>query len=411
MRTTSSPRRLEALGGLRAIAAGLVLAYHLGQATAAARLHLLEPFVAGFKAGVTIFFVISGFLLYLPYARALGTRAPLPSWRRFARRRAVRIVPGYWVALTIVALAPLPGSDLGSDWWRFFTFTQTYSHSTVFGGLDVAWTLCVEVAFYALLPVFAWALARLVRRAGPGSAARIQLAAVAALALGTIGLRFALNGSLTAPTGAHGYLLATSLPGLLDWFAIGLALAVVASEWEANPTRFAAVRAMADRPGGCWLLATCFYVIAVAACPVNVDVFLPDYGLLAHVAIGIAAGLLVLPAIDPSATARRSVPIRLLTHRWAAWLGMISYGIYLWHLQLLKAIDWPFSRVALHPPSLLSAIGLTVVTVAGAIALGAASWYLVELPAQRLVGKARKRPALGGLHIRNIRAPAFRRAS
>jgi len=65
-------------------------------------------------------------------------------------------------------------------------------------------------------------------------------------------------------------------------------------------------------------------------------VFLPDYGLLTHCAIGIAAALLVLPAIDPAPAVARSAPIRLLTHPRMAWLGTISYGIYLWHIQLLK---------------------------------------------------------------------------
>jgi peptidoglycan/LPS O-acetylase OafA/YrhL len=408
LRPTTARGRFEAVNGLRALAAGLVLAYHLGQATDAARLHAVEPFIAALKGGVTIFFVISGFLLYLPYARAIGSGRSLPGWRRFAGRRSARIVPAYWLALIIVALAPWPGGGLGPGSWRYFTFTQTYSRSTVFGGLGVAWTLCVEVAFYALLPLLAWAMAKLVRSAGRRAAASIQLGVVAALALGAAGLRFGLTGSLTASITNHGYLLATSLPGLLDWFAIGLGLAVVAAEWEVDGARFRALRTMVVRPGGCWLLAACFYAISVAASPS--DVFLPEYGLISHLAIGIAAGLLVLPAIDPTPIVRRSGPIRLIAHPLMAWLGTISYGIYLWHVQLLRAICGPLSLVPTHPPSLAAAIGLALVVVAGAIALGAASWYLVERPAQRLIARAKKGPGIGDLPIPGVPVPAFRRA-
>jgi peptidoglycan/LPS O-acetylase OafA/YrhL len=378
--------RFDAVDGLRAIAAGLVLAYHLGQATGSARLGLVEPFVSGLKSGVTVFFVISGFLLYLPYARAIRSGGPLPSWRRFAERRATRIFPAYWLALTVIALLPLASNVLGADWWRYYSLTQTYSRSTVFGGLGVAWTLCVEVAFYALLPVLAWGIAKVVRRLPTRDTARVQLTLVAAIALGALALRFGLTRSLVASIAGHGYLLATSLPGLLDWFAAGLALAVIAAEWEANPARFPAIRAMVARPGGCWLLAAVFYAGAVLGAPAA-DVFLPDYGLLSHCAIGIAAALLVLPAIDPAPAVARSVPIRLLTHPRMAWLGTISYGIYLWHIQLLNAICGPVSRIAAHPPSLIASVGIAAVTVAGAIALGAASWYVIERPAQRWLSR------------------------
>lgn len=381
--------RFDAVDGLRAIAAGLVLAYHLGQATVTARLGLMVPFIYGLKSGVTVFFVISGFLLYLPYARAIRSGTPLPSWRRFAERRATRILPAYWVALTVVVLLPIGNVALGGGVWRYYSLTQTYSRGTVFGGLGVAWTLCVEVAFYALLPLLAWGIAKIVRRLPTRDAARIQLSLVAAIALAALALRFGLTRSLIASIAGHGYLLAISLPGLLDWFAIGLGLAVIASEWEANPARFPVIRAMVSWPGGCWLFGAVFYAFAVVCAPAA-DVFLPDYGLLTHCAIGIAAALLVLPAIDPVPAATRRVPIRVLTHPGMAWLGTISYGIYLWHVQLLNAISGPVSRIAAHPPSVIVSIGIAAVTVLGAITLGAASWYLIERPAQRWLSCRRR---------------------
>jgi peptidoglycan/LPS O-acetylase OafA/YrhL len=65
-----------------------------------------------------------------------------------------------------------------------------------------------------------------------------------------------------------------------------------------------------------------------------------------------------------------------------AWLGSISYGIYLWHESWLQLIS-PTATIGPAPRPLPATLALFLATVAGAIALGAASWYLVERPAQR----------------------------
>ena len=106
---------------------------------------------------MTVFFLISGFLLYRPFvaARLRGARparAPAPyAWRRF-----LRIVPAYWLALTVVgargsgraACSPPAGIP------TFYGLAQIYRETTIGGGLTQAWTLCIEVAFYAFLPLW-----------------------------------------------------------------------------------------------------------------------------------------------------------------------------------------------------------------------------------------------------------------
>src|SRR4051812_24216044 len=94
------------MDSLRAIAALSVLGLHVGLVSGR-----LDPgthgirYVGRLDVGVAVFFLISGLLLYRPFVRARVTGEPPPSAAAFAWRRALRIVPAYWLALTVTALA------------------------------------------------------------------------------------------------------------------------------------------------------------------------------------------------------------------------------------------------------------------------------------------------------------------
>jgi peptidoglycan/LPS O-acetylase OafA/YrhL len=372
-------RRVLQFDGLRGVAVLMVLVYHVGIASEVAQVPGAAQLMWGLKSGVTVFFVISGFLLYLPYARAMRDGDALPSWRRFAARRALRILPAYWLALTVVALAPFPNDVLTANWWRYYGLVQIYDRGTLFGGLGVTWSLCVEVTFYLMLPILAWAITRLARRSRRVATAKVQLWVAAALAFVAVALRLSLAGSVTAPV-AHHLSLVTSLPGQLDWFAIGIALAVVVTVWEVDPDRFRFVRAMAARPGGCWLLAV--FVFATVTISQQTDLFLTQYGLLDHVGLGIVAGLLILPAIQTSPKTNKAWPTRLLRSPATLWIGTISYGVYLWQARVVMAFNPTHGGPT--PLGISDSLQLLVLAAGGTIALAAASWYLVEVRAHRL---------------------------
>jgi peptidoglycan/LPS O-acetylase OafA/YrhL len=103
--------------------------------------------------------------------------------------------------------------------------------------------------------------------------------------------------------------------------------------------------------------------------------------------MGLASGLLVLPA-----TVRhvRSGPARLLSAPFVAWVGTVSYGMYLWHVSWLRLLNGPHLAVPGYAAGLGRTAVLFLATTAGAIALGASSWYLVERPAQRYLGRRRR---------------------
>ena len=120
-------RKLDGFDGLRALAALSVVTYHLALSGAFAHAGSLAPLLWELKGGVAIFFVISGALLYLPYARAIRDGGALPDWRIYARRRGVRILPAYWVALTAVAIGPFGAGVFGPGVGSYYGLSQIYN--------------------------------------------------------------------------------------------------------------------------------------------------------------------------------------------------------------------------------------------------------------------------------------------
>src|SRR5947209_17182952 len=120
--------RFPLFDGLRAVAALSVLVYHAGYFSRANEGDGgLSPYLARLNVGVAIFFVISGFLLYRPLLAARMGVGPPVRLRDYARRRFLRIVPAYWVALSLLAVYPgLPGV-CGGRRWACYGFAQDSS--------------------------------------------------------------------------------------------------------------------------------------------------------------------------------------------------------------------------------------------------------------------------------------------
>src|SRR3954451_22078608 len=131
-------RTVPALDGLRGVAAAAVLLTHVAFRTGETGRGAGGAVLARFDAGVAVFFVLSGFLLY-PATVPLG---------RYALRRCARILPAHWVVLVVVAAF---WSVPGTHWW----LGQTYAGGLA-GPLTQTWSLCTELAFYAVLPGLVW---------------------------------------------------------------------------------------------------------------------------------------------------------------------------------------------------------------------------------------------------------------
>ena len=366
--------RFPAFDGLRGIAVLAVVVFHVWLVSGAlARRGTGDAVTVLGSHGPILFFVISGFLLHRPFVTARTGSAGPPSVARYALRRALRILPAYWVALALLGVHPGLAGVFEADWWRYWLFLQLYDADTLGRGIPVAWTLCIEVTFYLALPL--WALAT---RRCP---ARAELTALAAVALGGAAVQVA------AGRGALPDLAAQSLVGQSPWFALGMALAV--GSVAAPRGRLAA--AVGRAPGRCWAGAALAFaglaalrwdtggvlgIVQALARPQPVAELLAELVLTAAL-----MGLLVAPAVFGGG----GLPGRVLAAAPLAWLGVVSYGVYLWHLTIaewlaLPAVPQHFAAEGLDLARDLPAPVLLVLVLAASVAVAAVSYRGVELP-------------------------------
>ena len=364
--------RFPLLDGVRALAALSIVLLHVGDGTGFARTNALGAFTARTDAGVALFFVLSGFLLYRPFVASRLEARPAPSAGRYLRRRLLRIVPAFWVAMLVMgALGWI--SVLNGDWWRYFGFVQNLSVETVLGGIRPAWSLCVEMSFYLVLPVWALGIARLLRGRPRRTQIRAEAIALGALALASLALRTAFFDA------DHGSLWLVTLPAFLDWFAVGMGLALASVALAGREPRAAVLR----RPWLAWAGAAACYALVSLVVPLprglvaagTVEAHLAQHVL--YIAVGALVALPGIFGIRPDAEPASRAIARFLAHPVMAWLGLVSYGIFLWHQPLLDQLlieDLP-GRAPVLP-----FVTVLVVTTAGAVAIAAVSYYLVERP-------------------------------
>ena len=370
----------------------------------------LGPFIARLDLSVPMFFVMSGFLLYRPFAKAtLIGRDPLPL-RTFYRRRALRVFPAYWVALAGIAL--IFGLQIaGAKGWLGNIFLlQAFGAPVnvcnesgachVGYGITQAWSIGVEITFYLLLPLFAALVSRLVSSLTLGRRLVVMLAALGVLyAAGTAFRAYIVM--VDPPWGEQSLLW---LPMFLDLFAIGMALAVLSAALSAGQVLPRAVTWLGDHPALCWAIAGVIWVGVTRMKFPNKPFGLHDSDgssdyLPRQLAYGIASAIWLWPAIFGDQT--RGVLRRVLASKPLVYLGGISLSFYLWHLAIIEQTKyWTIPdyaqrvELAAHPPpgNALAGVAtftgpyLQIVLISWVVSFVVASilFRVVELPFLRL---------------------------
>ncbi|HET9050506.1 MAG TPA: acyltransferase, partial [Candidatus Dormibacteraeota bacterium] len=302
-------RRSDAFDVVRAVAAIAVVYGHAGQLVPNDNHSALGDFLTHHaRAGVYLFFALSGYLICRPHIRALVSGAPLPDVRVYAIRRVARIVPAYWIALLAMLVVVRPVGTTGVGIVSHLLLIHDWIPGQAETILLVAWTLSIEAAFYVLVPLAAAAMRARSPRTSTGTLRRAVLLASLASALALL-VPNPLSGDATQ-------LVTENLPGTLVYFAPGIVVAVLETSAAATRRLDLAGRHRFALCG----LAVALWVATSAAST------LPSTLATALNATGVctACGAVLLAA-------RATPEVRSLPGRALRTVGTWSYGVYLWH--------------------------------------------------------------------------------
>ena len=363
------------------------------------------PWYAGYitrlEVALPLFFAISAFLLYRPFVAGLVGSARKPRIGSFARARALRIIPAFWVAMTIAAIYPGITGGWEDHWWAYYLFLQEYVPDWNVGSFQHTWHLSVEITFYGLLPLLVIIGARLGRRRGEDRASILAgqltmvaglyaLSVVARVVLTAVGYEAEVGTVPVSPREAYSILLPgtlyTALPASFDWIALGMALAITSVWLEGRSEQPRWVGAVRDHPALPWGLAATIWLLLVWLGPTYPDPYRTASFFTAEVLYGAIALLLLAPAVFGH-TAGGAVR-RLLATRPLAWLGLVSYGFFLWHLPILVKIGdtqaFDFAGVPRTVEVWLAGFLLT-------LPCAALSYYMLERPLLRFKHRRKRR--------------------
>ena len=390
--STRSGGWIPGVEGLRAFAACAILVLHVYGVPAAGAsgspslwLYLL---VKPMEEGVPLFFTLSGFLLWRPVASAVLNGRRLPSVRRYARNRALRILPAYWVILLVTALV-LESAQLTpvSDPSVYGAITgplllakdalllQNYSPGTLSSGITPAWSLAVEVVFYMLLPLLALVAAALALRSSSLRRRVVALLVPAGILLvvGLLGKALTaslLSGQASTFTATWHAVVDRSFVTHADLFAFGMVVAVLRTLHEdGRLTLPARARSIADR-----VLVYSIPLVIIGFPTIPRYVFEPLFSLL--------CALLLARVVLTPVTGHRSGLVRFLERRPIVATGKASYSIFLWNCPVAAFLT-------VHGVTQRGVSGWAFATnlaiVVPAVAVCSAITYLgIERPAMRL---------------------------
>jgi peptidoglycan/LPS O-acetylase OafA/YrhL len=361
--------RARRIDGLRGVAVTLVVVYHLALNAAPASMIWLRDLLFQGRAGVWVFFVLSGYLIFRPFviAAQIGERvATMP----FLVRRAMRIYPAYLVVLVVLCgFVDTRTLRSPAEWLQAVTLTQNLTGIAYEGqrGVQQAWSLAIEMNFYVFVPFAAMIVARVARRSSTDSL-RVMWWSTAAI----VGAGFVWQ------LGARGTIV-PMLPNYFPAFGAGMALAIVSVR---TPDRLApTIRWVGTHRGLMWTAAV--GVLGLRAwvfdAPEGFDAKQGPEAQLWFTLFGLLLVATTVWSLDAPGLLGRRLPVAL---------GAVSYGVFLWHLMILqrwRPSDWLGTDADLDGNLLVRAALVIPVSVIFATV----SWFAVERPCIRWARRVR----------------------
>jgi len=377
---TQTGHRNLALDSLRGFSTILIVVYHTFFVSGYTVAHAdsIGAYIDRLNVGVAIFFVLSGFLIFRPFAHSLIHGSPLPKTRNYYLKRASRILPGYWLALfALAAMGAVTNNNL-SGLLRNVFLIHPFTVTGLFTGIRQAWTLAVEMSFYVVVPVFAHFFVRQSRRRIGSVSTATLLRALSVLFLGAYAFRLSTHQT-------DFWFLKTAhlwLPSHMDTLALGMGLAVLV-EAPASAKTISKLKNFIANHTGSFVVCSVFVWLISANINMAIGFDTSEFhiDLLCHFLYGIASILLVAPfCVDSQALLVKAMSFRLFS-----WLGTISYGIYLWHMAFISDL---FLKGRLPYREFDGQVLIRfLVVLPASIAIASLSYYALERPIMRAASK------------------------
>jgi peptidoglycan/LPS O-acetylase OafA/YrhL len=334
-------RRMPELDGLRAIAVLMVLLYHTWSVSLLTGPTKLIAFnqdwtfvLALGHPGVDLFYVLSGFLLFLPFARSHYSDQPRPSLRTYYWRRLLRILPAYYLVLFVVVAVINPsyylsGANIPNVIINILFMQNLFGFGTAYPAIvAVAWTLAIEMQFYLILPLMA--------RFFVGNKWKISFPLVV---LGVTGYRVLVFLLANPNTGAIDwnfyYSSEYNLLGVLDNFAIGMVVANYYQYYKQNGHSHLGEMISRMTRKAVWaapvMILFALYIYYNWRYSTDVVFAWFYFSFLFDITVYLSFTLILVFVLFNESKLRS-----FLSYGALGFIGIIGYSVYLWHLPTLQ---------------------------------------------------------------------------
>jgi peptidoglycan/LPS O-acetylase OafA/YrhL len=388
----TQPVRIPGADGLRALACLMVVLHHTSQRLNPTNspdwLQSIHFFGMRGEVGVSLFFVLSGCLLSLPFWNSFANKEPAPSLKFYLINRGARIIPAFWLNLIVCTFLGLWVFNQDINWWRFLSglfFINSYHYSTFFPAEinGPLWSIGLEVSCYLLLPLVLFFIMKSTKKLSHAIASLVGWIVLLQLINPWIintfmtsnvskGWQYGLTG------GAKQWLPYWNVNTFFSQFLCGslAALIIVALRSRGmTKSRYFDGAAILLALTSIWLVADRLVVGAPDR--------LTDQPYLAPFYAILMAAVLVASAFSTTI-------YRALDNKVFSWFAKLSFSIYLWHMVLIVFIERKAGRNYVYNgvTDTTEWVVLSCIVLAGSTLIAALSWRFLESPVLQYARKA-----------------------
>jgi peptidoglycan/LPS O-acetylase OafA/YrhL len=300
-------------------------------------------------SGVDLFFVISGFVMYLQVTRKYATDERI-FYRKYFRNRFLRIAPAFYVSLLAEVIFLHRDKLFSKEFFMHLSFTHIFSYDVAFSIQPIYWTLAVEVQFYLFLIL----TARLM-------SGKKAVASLGVLMLLSLVYRFVV-------AGIHGYshtgvLLINQLPGRMPQFIAGMLLALIYMREDLR--QFIRKRQFFILLSGIIIYGACGFHWLRGGDGIFENMLTET---LFHPFLGVSFAMIMTVLLHEEGPLRSALRFKPLV-----FTGLISYSIYLWHFFLLEVVNVSGIRKT-DIPSFIIIVSAVIVVYS----ISSLSYYFIE---------------------------------